>query len=80
MDKKRITKDKEDINMNTFCKDICIFFEETTEDIQCNNGGRSLLNKLIAFRGVSDEDIQLRNTRFQGYLASMQELRNLPDL
>lgn len=78
-DIKRITKSKEDINLNTFCKDICFFFEETTEDIQCNNGGRSLLNKLIVYRGVSDEDIQMRNARFQGYLASMQELGNLPD-
>jgi hypothetical protein len=76
---KRLTKQKEDIDMHTFSQDMCFFFEETTEDIQCHNGGRSFMNKLFVFRGVSEEDIKLRNARFQGYLSSMRELGNIPD-
>jgi len=76
---KKITKCKEDFNTHTYCQDICFFFDKTTEDIQCNNGGRSLINKLFVFRGVREEDIKLRNARFQGYLSSMRELGNLPD-
>lgn len=75
---KRITKQNDDINMHTFCMDTCFFFEKTTKDIQCNNGGRGLINKLVVYRGVSEEDIKLRNARFQGYLSSMRELGNIP--
>jgi hypothetical protein len=73
----RITKHKEDIIMHTYCNDMCFFFERTTGDIQCSNGGRSLINRLLAYRGVSEEDIELRNVRFQGYLSSMRELGNI---
>lgn len=60
-----------------YWQDICFFFERTRGNIQCSNGGRSLINKLIVFRGVSEEDIKLRNTRFHGYLSSMRELGNI---
>jgi hypothetical protein len=74
---KKITKNKEDFNMHTYWQDICFFFEVITEDIQCTNGGRSLINELFVFRGVREEDIKLRNAHFQGYLSSMRELGNL---
>ncbi len=74
---KRIAKNNADLIEHTYCKDICIFFERITEDIQCSNCGRSLINRLFAFRGVREEDIKLRNARFQGYLSSMRELGNI---
>jgi len=76
---KERTKRIEDINTRTYWQDICFFFEETTEDIHCDNGGESLINKLYVFRGVREEDIKLKNARFQGYLYSLRELGNLPD-
>ena len=74
----RIAKHKEDLIMHTYCNDICFFFERSSGDIQCSNGGRSLINRLIVFGGVSEEDIKLRNARFHGYLSSMRELGNIP--
>jgi len=61
----------------TIWQDICFYFETTTGDIQCENGGRSLYNQLTVFRGVVREDIELRNARFQGYLNSMREMGDL---
>ena len=75
----RISKHNEDLIMHTYCNEICLFFERTTGDIQCSNGGRSLINRLFVFRGVSEEDIKLRNVRFQGYLSSMREMGYIPD-
>lgn len=89
MEKQRIIKQRiidqgtinqeEDVNIHRFLQDICFFFEKTTEDIQCNNGGRSLIHKIAVFRGVKEEDIRTRNSRFCGYLFSMCELGYLPD-
>ncbi len=73
----KITKDNEDLMKHTYCNDMCLYFERTTGDIQCSNGGRSLMNRLYVFRGVSEEDIKLRNVRFQKYLSSMRELGNI---
>lgn len=58
---------------------IYVFFEKTTEHIECNGSGRSLSNKLIAFKGVNEEDIRLRNTRFFEYIHSMREPGYLTD-
>jgi hypothetical protein len=63
--------------MHTYCNNTCFFFERTTGDIRCSNRGRSLINRLFVFRGVGEEDIKLRNVRFQGYLSAMRELGNI---
>jgi hypothetical protein len=78
-DMEKVIKQKKDIDVRKFFQDICFFFEETTADIQCNNGGRSLINKLFVFRGVREEDIKARNARFHGYLSSLRRLGYLPD-
>jgi hypothetical protein len=58
--------------------DICFFFEERTEVFQVS-GGRSFMDQLIVFRGVSFEDIEKRNPRFLGYISSLRDLGKLPD-
>jgi len=73
----KLIKPSEGCDATTIWQDICFYFETTTEDIQCENGGRSLYNQLTVFRGVSEEDIELRNARFIVYLNSMRELGNL---
>lgn len=59
--------------------DIYFFFEETTDHCQSSGGGRRLMQKLIAFRGVSKEDIEKRTPRFLGYISALRELGELPD-
>lgn len=59
--------------------DIYFFLEETTGDFQSSGGGRSLMNELIAFRGISQEDIDNRTPRFLGYISALRELGKLPD-
>lgn len=61
-------------------QNICIFFEETTEHCQSSGGGDSLMQQLIVFRGVSEEDIQKRNPRFLGYISGLRDMGNLPGL
>jgi len=61
-------------------QDIHFFFEETTEQGQANGGGGSLMNELIIYRGVSEEDIKSRNLRFLGYISALRDTGKLPDL
>jgi len=61
-------------------QDICFLFEETTEHCQCNGGGGSLMQQLTVFRGVSEEDIKNRNTRFLGYIIALRDMGKLPGL
>lgn len=58
-------------------QDICFFFEETTCDLECRGGGRSLMEQLIVFRGVSREDIEARSPRFMGYITALREMGKL---
>lgn len=76
-----LTEIEERTNSHPQCEiqDIYFYFEETTEHIQCMNGGENLMNQIIIFRGVRDEDIKLRNPRFLGYLNSMRRMGSLPD-
>ena len=67
------------VNMNKEAQSIYFFFEKSTGHIECSGGGRSLINKLLVFRGVNEEDIRLCNNRFLGYINSMRELGYLPD-
>lgn len=60
-------------------QDICFFFEETTEHCQSFGGGGSLINQIIVFRGVSEDDIEKRNPRFLGYINALREMEILPD-
>jgi hypothetical protein len=68
----------EDINIPKKELSIYFFFDKKTGHMECNGGGRSLINKIIVFRGVGEEDINLRNNRFQGYLSPMHELGYIP--
>lgn len=68
----------EGINIQKKELSIYFYFEKNTGHMECNGGGRSLINKIIVFRGIGEEDIILRNNRFQGYLNSMRELGYLP--
>lgn len=61
-------------------QDICFFFEETTGHCQSCGGGRSLMNQLIAFMGVGEEDIKKRSSRFLGYIGALSEMGDLPRL
>lgn len=59
--------------------DIYFFFEDTTENIQASGGGRGLMNQLIIFRGISQEDIDKRTPRFLNYINSLLEAGKLAD-
>lgn len=59
-------------------QDICFFFDETTEHFQAS-GENSLMRQLIAFRGVSMEDIQKRTPRFLWYISTLRDIGRLPD-
>lgn len=60
--------------------DISFLFEETTEHFACIGGRCSLMNEVIAYRGVSEEDIEKHTRRFLEYIAAMRELGDLPDI
>jgi hypothetical protein len=60
-------------------QDICFFFEETTEHFQVYGNGDSLAEKLIIFRGVSEEDIKKRNSRFLVYISTLRDMGELPN-
>lgn len=75
-----INKHVENHNHKQFeMQDICFFFEETTEHIQTSGGGNSLMQQLIIFRGISEEDIINRSPRFLGYISTLRDIGNLPD-
>jgi hypothetical protein len=58
---------------------IFFFFEETTEDIQASGGGSGLINQLIIFRGISQEDIDKRTPKFLAYISALRDIGKLPD-
>ena len=60
-------------------QDIYFFFEESTEYCQSEGDGNNLMNHLIVFRGVSQEDIQKRTPRFLGYITALRVMGDLPD-
>jgi hypothetical protein len=60
-------------------QDICFYFEETTGHCESSGGGRRLMNQLIAFRGVGEDDIEKRSSRFLGYISALREMGNLSD-
>lgn len=60
-------------------QDICFFFEETTEYFQIYGNGADLAEKLIIFRGVSEDDIKERNSRFLVYISTLRDMGELPD-
>lgn len=59
-------------------QDICFFFEETTEHCQSSGGGDNLMQQLMVFRGVSEDDIQKRSPRFLVYISTLRDMGNLP--
>lgn len=61
-------------------QDIYFFFEETTEHCQASGGGNELMQQLIVFRGVSEEDIEKRTPRFLGYISTLRDMGSLPNL
>ena len=58
-------------------EDLCFFLEETTEHIQVLGGGEELQQKLILFKGVSQEDIEKRTPRFLVYIATLRESKGI---
>lgn len=59
-------------------QDICFFFEETTEHCQSTGGGENLMQQLIIFRGVTEDDIEKRSPRFLLYICTLRDLGKLP--
>ncbi len=59
-------------------EEICIFFEETTGYIIFNGRGTGLYNRLIAYKGITREDINLRNSNFEIYIYTLRDLGYLP--
>ncbi len=59
-------------------QDICFFFEETTEHCQSTGGGENLMQQLIIFRGVTQEDIEKRSPRFIVYICALRDAGKLP--
>jgi hypothetical protein len=60
-------------------QDIYFFFEESMEHWESSGGGDNLMQQLIVFRGVSEDDIQKRTPRFLGYISTLRDMGNLPD-
>lgn len=60
-------------------QDICFFFEETTEHCQSMGGGENLMQQLIIFRGVTQDDIEKRSPRFFLYICTLRDVGKLPD-
>lgn len=58
---------------------IYFFFEDTTENIEASGGGASLMNQLIIFRGISQDDINKRTPKFLSYINSLREVGKLAD-
>lgn len=61
-------------------QDICFFFEETTGQFQCSGGGKTLMQQLIVFSGIREEDIVKRTPRFLEYISTLREMGSLPGL
>lgn len=61
-------------------QDICFFLEETTGHFECSGGRCSLMNEVIVFMGVSEDDIEKHTPRFLVYITALREMGNLPDL
>jgi predicted Fe-S protein YdhL (DUF1289 family) len=59
-------------------QDICFFFEETTEQFQATDGWNNLIQQLIAFNGVTENDIEKRTPRFLMYISTLRDMRKLP--
>lgn len=45
-------------------QDICFFFEETTEQFQSTGVRNNLMQQLVAFRGVTENDIKKHSSFF----------------
>jgi len=61
-------------------KDICFFFEETTEEYYFTCAGCSLMYKVIIFIGIGEEDSKKQNQRFVTYINAMVQMGYLPNL
>ncbi|MFT4145219.1 MAG: hypothetical protein QM644_12250 [Mobilitalea sp.] len=56
----------------------CFVLEETTGYMNLTGRGIGLYNRLIAYKGITDEDINLRNSNFHIYISVMRDLGYLP--
>ena len=59
-------------------EEICFFFEETTGYISRDGRGIGLYNRLVAYKGITGEDIALRNSNFYVYIYTLRDLGYLP--
>lgn len=59
-------------------EEICFFFEETTGYMSRDGRGIGLNNRLIAYKGITGEDIALRNSNFYVYIYTLRDLGYLP--
>jgi hypothetical protein len=75
---KRSKKNADYSQMHIDKQDICFFFEGTTEHFQSSGGGESLMQQMIVFRGISEEDIKNRTPRFLSYITTLRDLGELP--
>jgi arginase len=60
-------------------QDVCVFFEDRTETIDTREDHSRLKLELIAFRGVTEEDIRQKSIGFLSYAFTLKELGQLPD-
>lgn len=58
--------------------DICFFFEETTGHSQASGGGEDILQQLLIYRGVTEDDIKKRSPRFLAYISALRDMGKLP--
>lgn len=72
---KNTNPDPKPINM----QNICFFFEETKGIFQ-SNGGSSLMEQLIVFKGISEDDIAKRSPLFLRYISGLREMGKLPGI
>ncbi|MDF2505441.1 hypothetical protein [Clostridium sp.] len=59
-------------------QEICFFFEETMEYIESTDGS-NLIHRVIAFRGITENDIEKRTSRFFRYVNALRYMGKLPN-
>lgn len=59
-------------------EEICVYFEETTGYMSLIGRGAELRNRLIAYKGITDKDINSRNSNFHIYISTLRDLGYLP--
>ncbi len=60
--------------------DIYFLFEESTGYLQCCGGGQDIYQKLILFKGITQDDIDKSSPQFLSYITVLRDTGMLPEI